>query len=207
VTLAWDGSSRGVDIDTGLFFTTYFGFWVLGLAMIAIGMVASFLTNNLTVAFILGLLFNSLLVVTYYATTFIPSAAAAEDVARWSFTSRFDDFGRGVLSLSSLAFFGMCIAFGLYMCLILIGKRHWLTHAGETRTNTGVVGGSLATILGLIVIVIARAIFKSASIAARGESNSAAAILTVAFVVGVLLLLLAFFLLGLYRNFSGMLGH
>ena len=35
-----------VDIDTGLFFTTYFGYWLMGLAMLSIGMVASFLTQQ-----------------------------------------------------------------------------------------------------------------------------------------------------------------
>src|SRR6188474_2343594 len=39
VSLAWDGDSSSVDIDTGLFFTTYLGYWMMGLAMISLGMV------------------------------------------------------------------------------------------------------------------------------------------------------------------------
>ena len=44
--------------DVGLFVGTYVGYWFMGLAMLSIGMVASFLTSNLTVGFILGMIFN-----------------------------------------------------------------------------------------------------------------------------------------------------
>ena len=51
--------------DAGLFLANYLGYWFVGLAMLAIGMVASFLTSNLTVGFILGLLFNAPLMYLY----------------------------------------------------------------------------------------------------------------------------------------------
>src|ERR1051325_8730882 len=47
VQVASDPAENVVDIDTGLFFTTYFGYWLMGLSMLAVGMVASFLTPNL----------------------------------------------------------------------------------------------------------------------------------------------------------------
>ena len=125
VSLAWDGESNVVDIDTGLFFTTYFGYWMMGLAMIAIGMVASFLTSNLTVSFILSLLFNTIPVMTYYADVLVPTSGAAQHVSRWSFGAQFDDFGRGVVSFSSMAFFILIIAVGIYFSMVLIGRRHW----------------------------------------------------------------------------------
>src|SRR4051812_9161739 len=62
--------------DMGLFFATYVGYWFVGLAMLAIGMVASFLTGNLTVGFVLGVLFNAPLVFAGAADTIMPPAWA-----------------------------------------------------------------------------------------------------------------------------------
>jgi ABC-2 type transport system permease protein len=40
-------------------------------------------------------------------------------------SERFDDFGRGIVSLSSFAYFALVAAVGLYLCMVLIGRRHW----------------------------------------------------------------------------------
>jgi len=125
VWLTLDPDTSVVDLDTGLFFTTYLGYWLIGLAMLSVGMVASFLTNNLTVSFILGMLFNSVLVATQFADMVVPSSSLAQRISRWSYASQFDDFGRGVISLSSTAFFVLIIALGIYVSMVLIGKRHW----------------------------------------------------------------------------------
>ena len=42
--------------DWGLICTTYFGYWIAGAALLSAGMVASILTNSLTVAFVIGVL-------------------------------------------------------------------------------------------------------------------------------------------------------
>ena len=114
------------DIDTGLFTSTYVGYWMIGLAMLAIGMVASFLTSNLTVGFILGVLFNLPLVAAMWADTIIPSAKWAMGISQWSYFVQSEDFGRGVISLRSVVYFLMIVSIGVYLCIVLIGRRHWL---------------------------------------------------------------------------------
>ncbi|MEX0688433.1 MAG: Gldg family protein [Pirellulales bacterium] len=110
--------------DAGLFLTNYLGYWFTGLAMLATGMVASFLTSNLTVGFILGVLFNAPLALADQAGTVMgPRAAAA--VKAWSLAEHFSDFGRGVISLSSIAYFFGIVVVCLYLAMVLIGRRHW----------------------------------------------------------------------------------
>ena len=119
------------DPDVGLFLGTYVGYWLVGLAMLAIGMVASFLTGNLTVGFILGVLFNA------------PLAFAGADVRRMAGVRceatehhrAVPRFGRGVISLSSVAYFLTIVALMLYLSMVLIGRRHW---------RGGVEGSSMA---------------------------------------------------------------
>ena len=98
--------------DAGLLFSTYIGYWFVGLCMLAIGMVASFLTSNLTVAFVIGVAFN------------LPIALLPN--WQWGISENFLDFSRGIISISGMAFFlGIAIAM-LYLCSILIGRRHWV---------------------------------------------------------------------------------
>ncbi len=61
ISLAFSLANVGVlmylgDPDTGLMFSTYLGYWLMGALFCAIGLVASMVTTNSTVAFILGAL-------------------------------------------------------------------------------------------------------------------------------------------------------
>jgi ABC-2 type transport system permease protein len=113
------------DLDTGLFFATYCGYWFVGMTMLSIGLVASFLSNNLTVSFILGVIFNCPLVFLGYADTAISDNRWSQFFTQWSIGHQLEDFGRGVLSISSLSYFAMIIAVGIYLSMVLIGRRHW----------------------------------------------------------------------------------
>jgi ABC-2 type transport system permease protein len=113
------------DPDLGLICGTYFGYWVVGLAMIGIGMVASFLTGNLTVAFILGVVLMAPLVFAAYADVLSSDAGWASFLKRWSIAEQFRDFSRGVISFSGLGYFLGIAALMLYLSMVLIGRRHW----------------------------------------------------------------------------------
>ena len=112
-------------LDIGLIFSSYIGYWFVGLSMLAIGMVASFLTGNLTVGFILGALFNAPLAFASLAESFSPNRAVASLISGTGIARPFDDFGRGVISSSSIVYFCFVAAIALYTCMVLIGRRHW----------------------------------------------------------------------------------
>ncbi len=117
--------------DVGLFIGTYIGYWLVGLAMLAIGMVASFLTGNITIAYVLGVLLNAPLVLLTAADAIFGTIGRQGVLAikNWSISQQSADFGRGVLSLAGLAYFLMIVAVMLYLSMVLIGRRHWYSGA------------------------------------------------------------------------------
>ena len=105
--------------------------------MLAIGMVASFLTSNLTVAYVFGVLLNLPLIILYYIykarldifdfgqtgdkrQSWILSLTARP----WSIQQQLGDFARGVPTLSGFVYFGGIAVIMLYLSIILIGRRH-----------------------------------------------------------------------------------
>jgi ABC-2 type transport system permease protein len=111
--------------DFGLFLCTYIGYWFVGVAMISIGMVASFLTGNLTVSYILG----AICCAPFIALQWIDAAPIHADTAgllkSFSIATQFESFGRGIVTFSGILYFGMITAAMLYLSMILIGRRHW----------------------------------------------------------------------------------
>lgn len=117
------------DLDIGLLATNYLGYWFVGLAMLAIGMIASFVTNNLTVAFVFGVLFNAPLALFSFADTIVGRSTIAMTLREWSLLAMFETFGRGLIGLGPVVYFVAIIVLGLYLCMVLIGRRHW--HSGR----------------------------------------------------------------------------
>ncbi len=130
VVLLWLGSP-----DLGLMFANYVGFWLAGAALIAVGMVASQLTANVTIAFIIGCVFCGIGVFLQPL-----SAIAGEGAARFlqplGVFPHFDDFGRGVVSLTGLLYFLVVGGFFLYLNVLLVSRRHWPREAEGLKMST-----------------------------------------------------------------------
>lgn len=135
--------------DIGLYLGTYFGYWFIGLAMLAIGMVASFVTSNLTAAYILGLIFNLPLVYLSKIDNII-NPASALGIKRWGISERFYDFGQGVISLSGVVYFLMIVAVMLYLSVLLISRRHWL----GMRNGASMGGHYAVRVLSLVALAV-----------------------------------------------------
>ena len=148
--------------DAGLFLANYLGYWFVGLAMLAIGMVASFLTSNLTVGFILGLLFNAPLVLAERAGTVMGPGLAAR-VRACSLAEHFADFGRGVVSLSSIGYFLGIVAVCLYAAMVLIGRRHWTARRDGNRMGLHYLARTAGLLAGAVGAVL---LFRSVDVRA-----------------------------------------
>ncbi len=150
------------DPDLGLLVGTYFGYWIVGLAMLAIGMVASFLTGNLTVGFILGVLFNAPLA---FASSLSDKFAIFK---RLSITEQFHDFSRGVISFASIGYFLAITAVMLYLSIVLIGRRHW--RGG--RDGSTMAGHYAVRFLALAAAVVSLNLFLSRHDRLRADVTS-----------------------------------
>lgn len=121
VVLCWLGSP-----DPGLMFSTYFGYWLMGLALLALSMVASLLTDNLTVAFILGAVFCAAPVFLSRAGSIL-SGGMQRVAERLSVTEQFRDLAAGVITPAPLVYFICFAAAALYVNVLLLGRRRWRT--------------------------------------------------------------------------------
>ena len=107
----------------------------MGAALIAVGMLASQLSSNVTIAFILGAVFCSFGV-------FIEAIAGtmSVDLARWvaplGVFHHFEDFSRGVISFTGLLYFVSVAAVFLYLNVLAVSKRHWPREADGVRMST-----------------------------------------------------------------------
>ena len=119
LVLFWLGSP-----DIGVIFANYLGYWLIGGAMISAGILASALTSNSAIAFILGAIFCS---------SFVFLRSVAEIAGEWtgeflaplSVHASFNDLASGVISFSALVYFFSIAGLFIYINTLLIDRRHW----------------------------------------------------------------------------------
>lgn len=91
--------------------------------MLSVGMTASLLTSNTTVAFILGAGFCSVFIFIEHVET-IFGKAGSEFVSQLAIADSFRNFGDGVITLSGILYFLGLIVVMLYINMVLVGRRH-----------------------------------------------------------------------------------
>ncbi len=143
--------------DLGLFIATFIGYWLLGVTMCAIGMAASFVTSNLTMAYIFGVAFNAPLTFAVWSSNLF-SQNWGRLFADWSYSGQFAPFGRGLFSLSSTIFFVGCAAAALYVCMILISRRHW---ADGANARGRAINYTVRAVCLFVIVVGLAGLFKS----------------------------------------------
>ena len=158
--------------DLGLMFGNYVGYWLVGAALIPVGMLASLMTANMTVAFILGALFCGAVI---FLDTVVGSFGvdAGRLVAPLSVFSPFWDFSKGVLVFSGLLTFVSVAGFFLYLNTVLAGRRHWLREADgyPMWSHHAVRGVALAAALVGANAMVARATFLRLDVTAERLSS------------------------------------
>lgn len=119
VVLFWLGSP-----DIGMLASAYLGYWLMGAALIPLGLVASQLTDNLTVAFILGAVFCGLPVFLRQAGAIL-SGGSQRLAEQLSVSEQFRDLSSGVITIGALVYFVALGAAVLYLSVQLAGRRRW----------------------------------------------------------------------------------
>ena len=143
--------------DLGLIFATYLGYWLMGAALVALGMVASLLTANLTVAYILGALLCAVPVFIEHAGNLV-LGSLRRLLESLSFVEQSRDFSEGVVPISGVVYFVAFAAAMLYLNVTLLGRRHWAT--GKAAPKLGrhywVRGAALLVAVAGMTILVGR---------------------------------------------------
>ena len=149
VVLAWLGSP-----DPGLMVANYFGFWLMGTALIPVGMLASMLTANMTIAFVLGALLCAIPIGLADAAATM-SAGLARTLEPFTVAPYFGDFTRGAVSLEGVLYFVSLAAIFTSLNVLLLRRRH-RPHPASSGLHAPARMAAVALILACVVVLTGR---------------------------------------------------
>lgn len=126
--IAWLG-----DPDWGALWANYLGYWLMGGAAIALGMLGSAMTRSLTTAWLLGAVLVGLpalpTVLSARADLVSADATSLGNLLRlWNglgTMERFEGFGLGMVYAADVLYYVAIAAVALYANAIWLGRRHW----------------------------------------------------------------------------------
>lgn len=154
--LGWIG-----DPDWGLVITTYIGYWLAGVAMLAIGMLASSLTGSATVAFVLGVVFCAIPVFidrVPFVGSYLKPFALGEQLM---------DFTRGVVPTTGILYFLSLTGVALYLNAVTLGERHW-----AAKTSNGGMTWQFSVRAACLVAALIAGNYMASFAAARFDLTS-----------------------------------
>lgn len=122
LTIAWLG-----DLDVGQTFTSYLGFFLIGMTYLSIGLLFSSLTKNQVVAFCLSMLVMIVLwlVGFEFFLVYIPTDILKSFFQYLSVRVHFDSFARGVLDSRDFFYFFSMTGFALFLSARSLAARKW----------------------------------------------------------------------------------
>jgi len=139
IPLSWLGNP-----DYGVIVATYIGYWLVGVALLSVGMFASSLTSSSTIAFILGALFCAVPVLIGYFF------GGYTWLKQWSVPWHLKEFTLGLIPLEGVVYFATIVVLFLYLNLVVITRRHW-----SRGQQFSLAGHFVVRIAALIVAVFA----------------------------------------------------
>jgi len=133
--------------DAGLLTANYLGYWMAGAALIPVGMLASALTSNATVAFVLAALLCSVPVLIDAATALF-DRAYGRYLAQAGVLVHFNEFAQGIVGAGAITYFaGLAALFlGLNVAVIRRGRVPLNAHVA-VRAVACLVALAAATVL------------------------------------------------------------
>jgi hypothetical protein len=112
------------DIDNGPVIGGYIGLLLMAGVYIAVGLLASSLTENQIVAFIVGLLLMFALFLMDKVLIFVPDFMTSV-VEYLGIDFHFSNIARGVIDTRDVVYFLSVLGFSLYLSVVSLGRRKW----------------------------------------------------------------------------------